>query len=97
MPSLRKIKTLIGQHKNELAQTFKVRQIGVFGSRVNGRPTQKSDIDIIVDFSGPVSLLKLVNLENYLSDLFAAKVDLVPKEDLRIELKEQILSRAVFL
>jgi hypothetical protein len=42
-----------------------------------------------------MSLLKLVNLENYLSDLSGVRVDLVPKADIRPELRSRILSEAL--
>ena len=46
---------------------------------------------------GPISLLKLVSLENFLSDLTGVKVDIVPKEDIRPELKEKILEEVIYL
>jgi len=91
------IKIIISRHKRELSRKYAVRQIGLFGSVVTGKATKNSDIDILVDFSKPVSLLKLVRLENYLSDLFKLKVDLVPKQDIRTELRERILSQTLYL
>jgi len=41
--------------------------------------------------------LKLVSLENFLSDLTGVKVDIVPKEDIRPELKERILKEVIYL
>jgi len=51
----------------------------------------------VVEFSDTISLLKLVSLENYLSELLGIKVDVVPKEDIRIELRDRILGEAVFV
>ena len=55
------------------------------------------DLDILVEFEKPISLLKLVNLENFLSDLIEIKTDVVPKEDIRIELKERNLKEAAYI
>jgi len=51
----------------------------------------------LVEFEEPVSILGLVSLENHLSDLFGVKVDLVPKGDIRPELKEKIIKEVVYL
>jgi len=59
--------------------------------------TPKSDVDILVEFERPVSLLKVSSLENYLSDLINMKVDVVRKRSIRKELKENILNEAVNL
>jgi len=54
-------------------------------------------VDILVSFYEPISLLKLVSLENFLTDLTGVKVDIVPKEDIRPELKERILGEVIYL
>jgi hypothetical protein len=55
-----------------------------------------SDVDLLVEFSKPISLLTLVSLENYLSEIIGVKADVVPKEDIRVELKDRILQETVF-
>jgi predicted nucleotidyltransferase len=37
----------------------------------------------------------LIDAEYYLSDILSSKVDLIPVDEVRAELKEQILSEAV--
>ncbi len=78
-----------------LREEFKVKSVGLFGSYVRGEQKGGSDLDVLVEFEEPVSLLKLVSLENYLSDLLGVKVDLIPKADIRPELRDRILSEAV--
>lgn len=51
----------------------------------------------MVEFEKPISLLKLVNLENFLADSIRIKVDIVPKEDIRRELRERILGEVVYV
>jgi hypothetical protein len=58
---------------------------------------RKSDVDVLVEFSEPISLIQLVSLENYLSDLIGIKVDVVPREDIRSEIKDDILNEAVYV
>jgi predicted nucleotidyltransferase len=78
-----------------IRKEFKVKSVGIFGSYVRGEQKSESDLDVLVEFEEPISLLKLVSLENYLSDLLGVKVDLVPKADLRPELRSRILSEEV--
>ncbi|MFA5268633.1 MAG: nucleotidyltransferase family protein [Methanoregula sp.] len=80
-----------------LRDRYKVERIGIFGSWVRGDTHRGSDIDVLVEFSEPVSLLQLVSVENYLTDLVGIRVDGVPKEDIRRELKDRILSEAVYV
>jgi predicted nucleotidyltransferase len=94
---LDKAKEIIEDHKIDLKLNFGVKEIGIFGSYVRGEQRDTSDIDILVDFDAPLSLLKLVRLENYLSDLLEISVDLIPKNDIRQELKKRILEETIYL
>jgi len=51
--------------------------IGLFGSFARGDNSDVSDIDILIRFQTTYSLLKLVKIENELSELLGLKVDLV--------------------
>jgi predicted nucleotidyltransferase len=97
MKTLEKIRERLAMHWDELRVRFKVTELGIFGSYVRGEEKEGSDIDILVVFEEPVSLLGLVSLENHLSDLFGVKVDLVPKSEIRPELKEKIIKEVVYL
>jgi len=76
---------------------FGVKKIGIFGSYVKNAQKKRSDLDILVDFSRTISLLKFVKLENYLKDLLKIKVDLVFAGSLRPELRETILNEVIFI
>jgi predicted nucleotidyltransferase len=97
MTKIEKIKKIIAEHRDELRREYRIIEIGIFGSYIRGEQKRKSDIDILVKFNEPVSLLDLVGAENYLSELLKIKVDLIPKEDLRPELKDIILKETVYV
>jgi len=97
MKTLKEIEKILKENKAILAERFKVQEIGIFGSYVRGEQKEKSDVDILVSFYEPISLLKLVSLENFLSALTGVKIDIVPKEDIRPELKERILGEVIYL
>ena len=95
MKTLDEIRTIIGQHRDVLAEKYGVVVVGVFGSFVRGEQRQRSDIDLLADILRPVSLLELVGAEIYLGEILGVKVDLVPKRDVREELRETILKETV--
>ncbi len=82
MKTLNEIKKILLEHKKELKEKYKVKTIGIFGSYARGEQTETSDIDILIDYYEPISLLKLIELENYLSELFGIKVDLITKNSI---------------
>ena len=97
MKTIGEIKGILAEHKEDLQRRFKVSDIGLFGSYVKKTQIRRSDVDILVDFQESISLLDLVKLENYLTSLLEVKVDLIPKEDIRRELKEIILKEAIYV
>jgi hypothetical protein len=97
MKTLERLKETLADHKEELGERFKVKEIGFFGSYVREEQTKRSDVDVLVTFYETIDLFTFVELENYLSDILGVKVDLVMKEGIKPRLKEKILSEAVYL
>ncbi len=97
MKTLEVIQQWLVRNKSLLQERYQVRELGIFGSYVRQEQTQTSDVDILVEFSETPSLLKFVNLENYLSDNLGVKVDLVHKAGLKPRLGERILAEVVYL
>lgn len=97
MKTLDEIKAIVGKHRDILAEKYGVAVVGAFGSYVRGQQNEESDLDVLVEILRPMSLLELVAAEIYLGEVLGIKVDLVPKRNLRSELREIILSEAVNL
>lgn len=74
---------------------FSVNTIEVFGSFVRNKQHKKSDVDILVTFIKTPSLLKFIELENFLSDKLGMKVDLVMKNSLKPRFKKSILNNSI--
>ncbi len=74
-----------------------VKEIGLFGSYARNEQTPESDIDILVEFSeGRKSFHAYMQLKLFLERLFKKKVDLVIKEAVRPELKQDILEDVIY-
>lgn len=64
---------------------------GIFGSVARGEAKEISDIDILVKFSKPMSLLGIIRLERMLSEKIGKEVDLVTEDSLSPLIKEEVL------
>ena len=71
--------------------------VGVFGSYARGENSDKSDLDILIDFNSKVDLLDLIGLEQELSEILGVKVDLVTKRSLADSLRQYIESDIIQL
>ncbi len=74
---------------------YGVRSLALFGSYVRGEATDKSDLDILVEFDTTPSLIQFLALENFLSDLLGVRVDLVLARALKPHIGQAILREAV--
>ena len=76
------IRSLLSLHGDELRREYPIKSLRIFGSYARGEQKKTSDIDILVEFSRPVGLLKFLKLENELASLLGHRVDLVTKKSL---------------
>lgn len=95
--TIEEIKEVLKKQKEFLNQEYGVKEMGVFGSYVRNQMGKESDVDILVDFSRSIGLLKFVNLENYLSEILDAKIDLVMKDVLKPRIGKNILEEVVYI
>ena len=96
-PKLGEIEKRIKAQKALLKAKFKVKEIGIFGSYLRGKQKKSSDLDLLVEFSVPVSLFDFVSLENYLSQILGVKVDLVMKDSLKARIRDKIIGEALYV
>ena len=85
------------QGNNSRIKTYGIERIGIFGSFTASTPTNKSDIDILVEFQkGKKDFDNYMELKFYLEQLFRRKVDLVIKEALKPRIKKYILKEVIY-
>ena len=95
--TLESIKNSLKKNLPTLRKKYSVETIGVFGSYVRNEQQDDSDVDILVTFDKTISLFDFVDLGYLLSDLLGIKVDLVPRDTLKLRIGKQILSEVVMI
>ena len=96
MKKLEYIKADLSSIKQELANRFGVSAIGLFGSVTRDDFTDKSDIDILVDFSRPIGM-EFFTLADFLEFRLKRKVDLITREGIKPRYLEAIKDDLVYV
>ncbi len=83
---------------NTFCEKHHIKSLSVFGSVARGESTKHSDLDLLVTFLKPISLLQMVRLERELSSIVGCKVDLLTPKSVSPYLRNRILkeSRPVY-
>ena len=97
MKSLNEIQQTLREQKPYLADKYGVKIVGVFGSYVRQEQRPDSDLDLLIELDRPpkISLIGLVELEDYLSQILGVKVDLAIKTNLKKRIGARILQEVV--
>ncbi len=88
-------KRILRHRLPELRRRYHVKSLGLFGSYVRGEQKRQSDLDVLVEFDQPPTLLEFVHLKRHLSELVGIKVDLVLKKTLKPNIGRYVLSELV--
>jgi predicted nucleotidyltransferase len=75
-----------------LSKEYAVKRIGLFGSFADNSADPNSDIDLLVELDKPIGW-KFFSLEIYLEKVFGRKIDLVTKNALKEQIKNDILNK----
>ena len=60
-----------------IVNDYPIKRITLFGSRVTGKDNENSDVDLIMEFSLPISLLTLSMIKLKLEEILEVGVDIV--------------------
>jgi len=96
MKQFDELKKIINQHRETLEQEYKVSRIALFGSCVRGEQTDKSDVDILVEFKEPVGFT-FIHLADFLEDLLQTKVDLITPDAIKPNRRKYIMEDLTYV
>ncbi|TCO07043.1 nucleotidyltransferase family protein [Natronoflexus pectinivorans] len=86
----------LSELKPVLYEEYSVKEIGLFGSYSDDSNTIDSDIDILIELEKPIGW-KFFSLELYLEKIFNKKIDLVTKNALKEQIRDDILNQVNFV
>ncbi len=95
--SLEQILDELREFNKDAKEKYKISILGVFGSVVRGEQSKQSDLDVLIEIHQGASLFDLCGIAADLEEHFGCKVDVIPQKNIREELKENILSEALYL
>jgi predicted nucleotidyltransferase len=75
----------------ELRRRYPVAALGVFGSYARGEQHEGSDLDLLVDFDGPIDFFRFIELEEEIAQRVGVPVELVSRRALKPIIGEHIL------
>ncbi|HOG44273.1 MAG TPA: nucleotidyltransferase family protein [bacterium] len=79
----------------DFLRSLKIKSIYLFGSYARNEQTDKSDVDLIVEFDVVPSLFEFIRVQRELSNLLGIKVDLVIKDSLKPRVAKTALKEAL--
>ena len=85
----------MSEHSAELAQKFRVKSLALFGSVSRDEASPGSDVDLLVEFDGPVGYFGLFALQDHLEMVLGCKVDLGTRDSLKPRIRERVLGECV--
>ncbi len=77
----------------ELRRRYPISYLGVFGSWARGEQRPGSDLDLLVDFDGPIGW-EIVDLQDELASRLGLPIDIVMRGSLRRRIGSRILGEA---
>ena len=82
-------------HAGELTRRFRIRDLTLFGSVARDEATEDSDVDVLVEFDGPATFDRFMDLKFFLEEILSARVDLVTRAALRPRVRPVIDREAI--
>ncbi|MGB9856231.1 MAG: nucleotidyltransferase family protein [Caldisericum exile] len=84
--------------KDKIRRDYKAEIVGIFGSYVRGEQKRGSDLDLLVKFYDGATLFEFVGLAIFLEEkLGIKKVDIVPYDTVKSEIRDKIFNEAIYL
>jgi len=95
---LKRIVATLNKYYSQLQQKYKINELSIIGSYARGEQTEKSDLDIMVDFQEPIGW-EVVDLRDEIQKLLGLPVDLILKAGViqRRRLYNGILEDAIYV
>lgn len=88
------IRARLATHNAAIAK-LRIKSLSVFGSAARGQTREGSDLDFLVQFEGPATFERYMELKELLESAFDVPIDLVTVRALKPLIRDRILNEAV--
>jgi hypothetical protein len=82
--------------QRELHEKYHLSRIGIFGSFSQGHQTEKSDLDLVVEFERPIGIMAFVHLKDQIREKLGIQVDLVTPEGLHPLVRDTVMREVIY-
>jgi uncharacterized protein len=100
MNTREEIIALLRSHLGDLRSAYGVLNIGLFGSFARGNPGPESDVDIVVEFDGPIGM-RFMEFVDHVQALMQRRVDILTPAGIagirNKEIAQEILGSIVYV
>jgi predicted nucleotidyltransferase len=93
---LLRIQQILSRNREGLFRRYPLKRLGIFGSVVRGDAGPNSDVDILVEFSGPIGF-EVADLAGELEAILGRPVDLLTAGAIRERMRARIESSLVYV
>jgi len=91
------ILNLLRKAKTDLGRRYHVRSMALFGSYSRGDQTEKSDVDLLVDFDDGITGSALVDFAETLETWLGLPVDVIPADGMKPRYRDYIQKDLVYV
>ena len=88
---------ILKELSQEVKEKYRAKIKGIFGSYAKGEERENSDLDVLVEFASDADLIHFVGLSLFLEEKLGIKVDVVPYDTVREEIKERVFGEVIYL
>ncbi len=86
---------VLDARRDEINSRFGVSSLSVFGSVARDEAAEESDVDLLVTFKDTPGIFGFLELKEYLENTLKCSVDLVTRNALKEQFREQVMQEAV--
>jgi predicted nucleotidyltransferase len=92
------ILAFLKENRDMFEREFRVSKLGLFGSYARGEATEKSDIDLLVEFEGDINIFETkFMIRDFIKKQLGKEVDICSEKYLKPYAKDKILSEVIYV
>lgn len=96
MKTLQEIKLNLNNNKNQLFSKYPIRTLAIFGSYARNEQSEKSDVDLIVEFKDKIGI-EFIDLADEIENILDSKVDLISRNGIKEKYYQAIKSDLIYV